>query len=273
MALNSVNTNISALIALQSLNKTNQQLQAVQQRVSTGFRVANAKDDSAAFAIAQGLRGSVQGYESIQEQLAKAKGTTAVANTAAKTISDTLGEIRGVMTKLADANVTGIERTQYEGDYANLKAEVVRFIAGANFNGTNLLNTGTGVSVISNLAGGSLTIRASDLSTSVVANLTAVTTPLQAQTMLASGGGLYLAETNIGTTMANLGADSKSLDSQYDYVSILSDATTEGIGAIVDADMAKESAKLQALQIRQQLATQTLSIANQSPSVLLSLFK
>jgi flagellin len=273
MALNSVHTNVSALVALQGLNRTNEQLQATQTRVSSGFRVSSAKEDGASFAIAQGLRGDVRGYEAIQEQLSKAKGTMSIANESARKISDTLGDVRSVMTKLADDNVTGEQRTQYEGDYANLIAEITRFISGAEFNGVNLLNTTTDLNVISTLAGGSLTLNAFDLPTDVTANLTAVTSAVDARAMLAAGGGLRLAETAIANTMAQLGADTKSLDNQYTYVGLLSDATEEGVGAIVDADLAKESAKLQALQIRQQLGTQTLSIANQAPNVLLSLFQ
>lgn len=273
MALNSVHTNVAALVALQGLNKTNDQLQSVQTKVSTGMRVSGAKDDAASFAIAQGLRGNIRGYEAIQEQLSKAKGTMSVSITASTQISNTLNDIRAVITKLADDNVTGAQRTQYEGDYANLKDEITRFIAGASFNGANILNSATNVTVISNLSGGTLALRASNLTTDISANLTAVTTPALAKAMLGAGGGLVLAEANIGTAMAKLGADSRSLDNQYNYVGILSDATEEGVGSIVDADLAKESAKLQALQVRQQLGTQTLSIANQSPQILLSLFQ
>ena len=273
MALNSVHTNVAALVALQGLNRTNDQLQGVQTRVSTGMRVSSAKDDSASFAIAQGLRGNVRGYEAIQEQLSKAKGTMSVAITSATQISNTLNDIRAVITKLADDNVTGAQRDQYEGDYANLKAEIGRFISGAAFNGSNILNTTTNVTVISNLTGGTLSLRASNLTTTIMANLTDVDDAAEAKAMLAAGGGLVLAEGNIGNTMAQLGADSKSLDNQYNYVGILSDATEEGVGSIVDADLAKESAKLQALQVRQQLGTQTLSIANQAPQILLSLFQ
>lgn len=273
MALNSVNTNSAALIALQSLNRTNQQLNATQNRVSSGLRVGDATQDGAAFSIAQGLRGDIRGYEAITEQLSKAKGTMAVANESAKKVSNALGDIRAVMVKLADDNVTGAQRTQYEGDYAALKADIVSYIAGASFNGTNLLNTTTSVNVISTLAGGSIAMRASSLTTDVVANLTAVTTGAQARTMLGSGGGLATAEANVGNAMSRLGADSRTLDNQSSYVALLADTTEDGVGAIVDADLAKESAKLQSLQIRQQLGTQTLGIANQAPNILLSLFK
>ena len=274
MALNSVNTNSSAIVALQSLNKTNTQLQATQNRVSTGLRISSAKDDSAGFSVAQGLRGSVKGYEAIQEQLSKAKGTMTVANASAKTISETLGDIRSVLTKLADDNTTGDARAQYIADYNSLRSDITRYIANSSFNGANLLNTTTNTLVIADLAGGTLSLRASDLGADVSANLTTVTTAASAKALLvATTGGLSVAETNMGTAMARLGADSRTLETHLTFVGLLADATNEGIGAIVDADLAKESAKLQSLQIRQQLGTQTLSIANQEPNILLSLFK
>lgn len=275
MALNSINTNSAAIVALQSLNKTNTQLQATQNRVSTGFRIDNAREDGAGFAIAQGLRGDVKGYEAIREQLSKAKGTMTVANEAARSVSDALGDVRAVLTKLADDNTTGDQRAQYTADYNILIDDINRYIDNALFGGINLLDSTTDVNVISNLDGDSITLRAHDLKADVAANLTALTaasTAADARAFIVAGGGLALMESSVGTAMGLLGADARTLERHDTYVSLLVDATTEGIGAIVDADLAKESAKLQALQIRQQLGTQTLSIANQSPNVLLSLF-
>ncbi len=273
---NSVHTNVAALIALQGLNRTNDELQGVQNRVTTGFRINNARDDGAAFAIAQGLRGNLKAYESISEQLSKAKGLLTVANEGAKQISNTLGDIRGVVTKLADANVSGTQRTQYVAEYNALKAEIQNYITNSTFNGVNILNTATAVTVISNLVGGSITINSQDLTTNVLNTLPTITGATTAATVAASlgaAGAVTTAETNIGNAMATLGNNTRTLDNTINYNGVLSDATEEGVGAIVDADLAKESAKLQALQIRQQLGTQTLSIANQGPNILLSLFQ
>lgn len=272
MALNSVHTNTSALIALQSLNVTNRQLDATQNRVSTGFRINGAKDDAAGFSIAQGLRGDIKGYEAISEQLSKAKGTMSVAGDAATQISNTLAELRKVVTKLADENVSGSQRTQYGNDYTALIADIQRYTDNATFNGVNLLTTTAGVNVIGNLDGTSILLRGHDVATDVIGQLTAITSAADAQAMLTGTGGLVTAEANMGDILSIIGADSRMLDNQISYLGILSDATEEGIGAIVDADLAKESAKLQALQVRQQLGTQALSIANQAPNILLSLF-
>ncbi len=271
MTLNSIQTNTAAIIALQGLNRTNQALQATQKVVSTGYRVNDAEDDSASFAIAQGLRGDMKGYTAISEQLSKAKGTLTVASNAATSISNTMADVRAVLTKLSDDNVNGDQRTQYEADYANLRADIARFIDAADFNGTNLLSSATSVNVISDLSGGSISVSGHDVTTDVYDKLVDVADASAARTLLA--GDFADAQSSIGLTLGSLGSDSRTLDSQITFIGLLGDATETGLGAIVDADLAKESAKLQSLQVKQQLATQTLSIANQSPQILLGLFK
>lgn len=264
------------MVALQSLNRTNQSLQNSQKKVSTGYRISDAKDDGAGFAIAQGLRAEIKGYSALQEQLSKARGTLTVASEAGKEISDTLASIKAVVIKLADQNVTDEQRTQYENDYVNLKNEISNFISNASFNGTNLLDDAINVNVVSNLDGQSLTLNAQDLISDVYNTLPTITTGPTGQAdafaALQAGGGLDTAEINMGASLAELGSDLRRLDNQITYLGILQDASTEGLGAIVDADLAKESARLQALQIQQQLGTQTLSIANASPQILLNLF-
>ncbi|HEY1095652.1 MAG TPA: flagellin [Alphaproteobacteria bacterium] len=271
MALNSVHTNTAAIIALQGLNRTNKALADSQKMVSTGYRINDAEDDSAGFAIAQGLRGDVRGYQAIGEQLSKAKGNLSVASEAARSISDAMADVRAVLTKLADDNVTGDQRLQYEADYTNLRNDIERFMGMAEFNGTNLLTDNSSVNVISDLSGGSISITGHDMTTDVYNLLTDVADADAARTLLA--GDFQDAMSATGLIMGQLGADSRTLDNQLEFIQLLSDATEEGLGAIVDADLAKESATLQSLQVKQQLATQTLSIANESPQILLSLFR
>ena len=270
--VNSVHTNISAQIALQGLNKTNQVLDQVTKRVNTGFKVADAFDDGASFAVAQGLRKDMKGLEAVNEQLSNAKGLLSVANSAATSISDALGRLETVIVKLADENVTGDTRSQYQTQFTNIKSEISSYVANASFNGQNILNSTAGVNVISNIAADQLSISGFDLSADVVTNLGSAPTNAAAAKSLMTGG-FATANTRIGSALASYGADNSRINNQITYISSVSDATEVGLGSIVDADMAKESARLQSLQIRQQLATQTLGIANQSPSILLSLFK
>jgi flagellin len=290
MPINSIVTNAGALTALQGLNTTNQLLDMTQKRVNTGFRVNDAKDDGASFAIAEGLRGNVKGFEAVSEQLSKAKGTVGVALEAMNRVSDTFQDIENVLVKLADDNVTGDQRAQYEDDYTALIDEVKRFVDNADFGGVNLLEEDAVTSVIANLDGTSTidlsgfdidagsVADAADLNGFIGGDLVAGSatvpgTAVLAQAQLVAGADTFAnAKTEVGDILAALGQESRSLDNQISYVGVIKDAVDIGIGDIVDADLASESAKLQSLQIRQQLATRTLSIANQAPSVLLGLF-
>lgn len=270
---NSVNTNVGALVALQSLNRTNAELESVQKRISTGFRVADGNDDGAAFSVAQGIRADLKGYEAVNERLGSAKGLVAVALEGARGVSDTVAEIRKVLVKLADATLSTDERTQYTADYASLKTEVTNFISQSTFNGISLLTGTTANNIIFDNNGGTFALTGQNLAASNTTNLTAGNTFTLAAALITASGSLAAFETAVGTAISTLGGYARSLENQDNFVKVLSDAYTQGVGAIVDADLAKESAKLQSLQIRQQLGTQALSIANQAPSTLLSLFR
>ncbi len=268
---NSVNTNVSAIVALQSLNRTNADLAKVQKRVSTGFRVSDATDDGAAFAVAQGLRSGVKGYEAVNERLSASKGLLSVTSSGLQNISDTLGEARKVLTKLADGSLGTAERTQYNTDYAALKVEVQNYANQSSFNGVNLLVGTATTAIIYTSAGGTFNLVAQDTLAGATAGMAAVATAAAAATLLAGGFATY--ETAVGTSLSTVGGYTRSVTNQDNFTKILADATVQGIGNIVDADLAKESARLQSLQIRQQLGTQSLSIANQAPGALLSLFQ
>jgi flagellin len=272
---NSVNTNYGATIALQSLNKTNRELDAVQKRVSTGFRVADAKDDGASFAVAQGLRADVKGNEAVNERLSVAKGLLSVTQEGLKGISDTVGEIRKVIVKLSDGALSADERTQYNADYTALRADITKYIGQSSFGGINMIGAGAAaVNVISDAAGGTIALTARDLSADLTTLGGNPADAAAAQALLTAGtGALDVFEGRVNSQLAAVGANSRSVENQDAFIKVLGSTINDAIGSIVDADLAKESAKLQALQIRQQLGTQTLSIANQAPSALLSLFQ
>ncbi len=78
---------------------------------------------------------------------------------------------------------------------------------------------------------------------------------------------------NVNQALGNLGSQAKQIEAHTTFVDKLTDTLEAGVGNLVDADLAKESARLQALQVQQQLGIQALSIANQAPQVILSLFK
>ncbi len=274
MNLNSVNTNIGAMTALQSLNRTNDALAAVQKRVSTGFRVADAKDDGGAFAVAQSVRGDVAGLTAANEQLGGLKGIIDVTLTSLGQVSTTMVEVRTVLTRLADGTINDEQRDQYEQQYDQLKTQIERFIDDATYNGRTLLSTnvatgGGDIVTIRNEQGTTLTLAAFDGATDFVVDAA----PVDATAAQAAITGNWTdINKAINDALNRLGADSRYVDSQIGYNRDKLDAIEGGLGALIDADIAKEAARLQALQIRQQLGTQTLSITNQAPQALISLF-
>jgi flagellin len=274
MNLNSVNTNIGAMTALQSLNRTNDALAAVQKRVSTGFRVADAKDDGGAFAVAQSVRGDVAGLTAANEQLGGLKGIIDVTLTSLGQVSKTMVEVRTVLTRLADGTINDEQRDQYEQQYDQLRTQIERFIDDATYNERTLLSTdvaagGGDIVTIRNEQGTTLTLASFDGATDFVVDAAPVDATA-AQTAIT--GNWTDINKAINDALNRLGSDSRYVDSQIGYNSDKLDAIEGGLGALIDADIAKEAARLQALQIRQQLGTQTLSITNQAPQALISLF-
>jgi len=272
---NSVNTNRQAVFALQSLNQTNVELSGVQKRVSTGYRVADAKDDGGAFAVAQAVRSDVAGVTAVGEQLGGVKGVLQTTFAALSTVSDTMKQVRATLTRLADGAINGDQRTQYNTQYNLLRTQISDFITDATYNGRTLLSTATAtggdITGIRNEGGDTFEINAVDGDTLKLTSTPVAAT--DAQAMIASGGEFDLVDARISTALNEFGASMQYVENQIIYNSKKIDAMNEGLGALVDADLAKESSKLQALQTRQQLGIQTLGIANQGPQVLLSLFR
>ena len=302
MPLNSVNTNIAAQVALQSLNTTTSQLQATQKQISTGYRVADATDDGAAFAVAQRVRGDVGALTTVNQQLGNAKGLVGTALSGLTTISNYLNSAKQLLVNIGDTSVSQSQRDQYVSSYKSLVKEVADTTDGSTYNGQTLLGAasgavaGTATSVINNENGSTSSISAED--TSGLANtlatfigstftrtaagvdtfgaITAGADQTSAATALSGTTGataFVTAQTGVSNQLNQAGADSKYLDATISFNSTKIDSLNAGLGALIDADLSKESANLQALQIRQQLGTQALSLANQSPQSLLSLFK
>jgi flagellin len=278
MALNSVNTNTGAMIALQNLNITNQALSTTQNRINTGLKVASAKDNGAIWAIAQNSRADVNALDSVKDSVQRAQSTVDVAISAGETISDLLNQMKAKALAASDVSLDANSRTAMANDFTALRNQITKTIANASFNGTNLLKTGatalfsladsTGTSKLT-VAAQVMGIGASGSAITSTINTT-FTTMTTAANMVTS---LTAAITSVNAAVAKLGTGSKALQTHLDFVGKLQDTMTAGIGNLVDADVAKESATLQALQTKQQLGIQALSIANSSTSAVLSLFR
>jgi flagellin len=267
---NSVNTNMGALVALRNLDSTNRSLQNTQDRVSTGLKVIGAKDNASSFAIAEGLRANLKGFTAVQQALANGKGIGEVAIAGATKLSSLLQDMKAKVLEGMNVGNTAAQQSILAADFVEMKAQFATFISNATYNGKNLLQaSATDAVVISTISGGTLTVT----NQSALGGLTFGALSNPTTTAVSALIDVDAALTAVGTALGSLGADVKALGFQQDFLKTLADATTEGLGSIVDADLAEESAMLQSLQVKQQLGVQALSIANGAPQILLSLFQ
>jgi flagellin len=272
----SVNTNVGAMVALQNLNHTNSQLQTTQNAINTGLKVSSAKDDGATFAIAQDMRGDVAGYSSVTDSLHRASSAVDVALSAGQSISDLLIQMKQKALSASDASMDTASRQALNEDFKALRDQISSIVSNAVFNGFNLVNgTTTQITALASSDGArKVTVGAENMSLSgsivTITSTASISTQTAASTMIST---IETSLTNVDSSLARLSSGEKKLSIQADFVQKLSDTLTAGIGNLVDANMAQESAMLQSLQVKQQLGVQALSIANQAPSITLSLFR
>ena len=283
MSLNSVNTNMGAMVALQSLNLTNTQLAATEKQISTGYRVADATDDGAAYAVAPRVRSDVSSLTSANQQLGGVQGLLSTTSSALNDVSTLMTSMRNVLVSLANGNTSGTQRTQYTAQYNSLLANVKSDIENASYNGKTLIGniTGSGgtfsrVAVTTNETGstyGIATFGGSAMYGSLALGATTLASATLAAAAITATGTFMNILNNLGTQMNSYGNATNYITNQVNYNTDKISSMNSGLGALVDANLAQESAMLQSLQIRQQLGTQALSLANQAPQTLLSLFK
>jgi len=272
----SVHTNAAALVALQNLNKTTTDLRQVQDRINTGLAIGNAKDNAAVWAIAQGQRADIGSLGAVKMSLDRATSIADVASTAGQTISDLLVQMKEKVTAAMDPSLDTASRNALDSDFKSILRQISQVVNNANFDGANLLDGSVSqIKFIANAqANGFITLSSQNLTLGgtiiTVPSTASLTTVTFATAVLAQ---LTASISNTNQALGNLGSQSKQIANHSDFVQKLTDQLTAGVGNLVDANLAKESARLQALQVQQQLGTQALSIANQAPQVILSLFR
>ena len=272
----SVNTNSGAMIALQYLNQTQAGLSDSQQHINSGLKVGGAGDNGAVYAIAQNMRGDVAGYSSVQDSLARATSVVDVAMSAGQSISDLLIQMKQKALAAADASLDTASRQAMNQDFVALRDQITTIVKNSVFNGFNLIDGSTTQITALASADGTrkVTTTAQKMSLSgaivTVKTTNTISTAAKASTMVATVG---TSLKNVNSALAKLSSGAKKFSIQSTFAQKLSDTLSAGIGNLVDADMAMESARLQALQVKQQLGVQALSIANQAPQTILSLFR
>jgi len=271
--MGSILTNTSSMVALQTLKGINKGMAKVQDEISTGLKVATAKDNSSTWSIASTMNSDVSSYKKLGETLTSASAMVGVARTASEQVASILKQIQEKVVQADGADTDSLAKLQAEVDA--LTDTIVSIATSAQYNGINLVSAAGAdkdvmVSVIRDDAGAlsaeKLTITAQDLETLGAAltltddadgNLDAVDTLLD----------------SANTAAAAFGAAQIRIDAQNDFLAKQADALKNGVGAMVDADMEEASARLAALQTQQQLGIQALSIANQAPQNVLALFR
>jgi len=275
MAL-SVNTNVGAMTALQYLTKTQADMSVTQSAINTGYKVAGARDNGAVYAIAQNMRGNVAGYAAVMDSLNRGMSAADVAMSAGQSISDLLVQMKQKALAAADASIDTASRQAMNQDFVALRDQITTITKNAVFNGFNLVDGSTNQITAMASADGTrrVTVSAQKLTLSgtivTVKSTGTISTSAKASTMVAT---VQASLINVNSALAKLSAGSKKFSIQLDFANKLSDTLKAGIGNLVDANMAEQSALLPSLQTKQQLGVQALSIANQAPQIILSLFR
>jgi flagellin len=277
MAMNSVNTNVGAMVALQNLNKTNTDLQTVQARINTGLKINSAKDNGAIWAIAQNQRAESSSLNAVMSSLQRGQSVADVAMAAGTAISDILVQMKEKAVASTEAGLTTASLNALNDEYTALRDQINTIANNATFDGVNLISAlatnSSSIKAIANAdASATIDIDHQDLSLTNSA-IAAMSSDISAGAASADVTEIDTAIQSVSTALSAIGTGSKALDTHLNFIGKLQDTLDSGIGNLVDADLAKESARLQALQVQQQLGAQALSIANSAPQIILSLFR
>ncbi len=284
--MSSILTNNSAIVALQTLKTINSSLSKTQAEIATGKSVANAKDNAAVWAISKVMETDQSAAKTIQSNLNVADATIATARTGAESVANLLQQAKDLA---LGATVSTADFTKIDTDIKEKFKQIGAIISGTQMNGVNLLSAGGELSVVGSLdrtngtaetTANTITVASVDLETELGIDLATGESSLYDATAITDTTTAAAAITAIETMIeasvngaAALGSSSKRVSDQADFVGKLADSLKAGIGSLVDADMEEASARLQALQTQQQLGIQSLSIANQAPSAIMSLFR
>lgn len=288
--MSSILTNSSAMVALQTMKSVNKSMAKVQDEISTGLKVATAKDNGAVWAVAQVMRSDIKGLETVGEQLALGSSTVGTARAAAETISHMLTTAKQKIAAGGDLS-SAASRTKLAADLVALGEQINDIVSSAALNGVNMIGTAGDpptavaeasydiVGAITRAADGAIGTQTITVATADLSGVGAVLTALT-EADFTDAAGIRTVLTNIEaqvTTVNNaaaaFGTAQTQIEIQGTFVSKFIDSLKDGVGAMVDADMEEASARLSALQTQQQLGIQALSIANSAPQNVLSLFR
>lgn len=271
----SFNTNTMAMRARQDARANQASMDDIQTRLNTGKKIASARDNGALYSMAKSQRDDITVTNRVIQALDKGRSILDVALSASETISDLLVQMKEKALAASDGSLDSASRTTLNEDFKTLRDQITNVITSANFNGTNLLNGSLsgGLVVLANENAGTITIASENL-TLGGSIITLTSTASLGSSNLASTAATQLDASigNLANSFARLGSGEKGLERQKTLLNAIVNALEGGVSSLVDADMGKESARLQAEQVRVQLSVQNLSFANRQPQNILTLF-
>ena len=272
----SVQNNSAAMTALQSLNRTTEQLAQVQQEISTTQAVSQPKDNPAVWATAQGQKIDVDGLASVTQSLNRASSISDVALAAGQSVVDLLNQMKQDALSAQDPQLDASARQSLNTDFSGLLQRITTTLSNASFDGANLLDgSGGNLRFLATAdATQSVTLPAKDLSLGggiITMGATAsITTTAAASSVMAQ---IDASIANVTSALADIGDQAKLISAHNTLVQNLSTVLQTGMGDLTNANTEADSARLAALQVQQQLGEQSLNVANSMPSILLSLFR
>jgi len=279
----SVHTNKSALVALQNLNRTNDEMGTVQSHINTGLKIANARDNAAVWSIAQNQRADIGALGAVKMSLDRANSIAEVSMAAGESVSDLLVQLKEKVVAAMDTSIDTASRTALDSEFKSILRQIAQVTDNAAFDGANLLNglggDATSIQFLANSSASSyITLSAQNMTMGPDGAGTIITMSQGSSLDSVTVSTAILEQLNesilnVNQALGALGSQAKQIESHAEFVGKLTDTLQAGVGNLVDADLAKESAHLQALQVQQQLGAQALSIANQAPQMILQLFK
>ncbi len=270
--LTRIGANIQAMQALNSMKNVNEQIATHQLRLATGKRINSAGDDPAGYQLAKSLESRNRGLSTALDNVSNAGNVLSIAEGGYQNIMDILQTVKEKATQAADGTLSDTQRTALNDQMTALISEIDSIVTETTFNGSNLIDGEydstfqTGEKEADTL---SVTLSGAD-STTLSINDISLSTQDSASAAITSVSdaidSLAQAAQDVGEFKARLSSKESTLS-----VAI---TNTEGVrSTLEDADFAKEQMDVMKLQILQQTALSSLSQANSSPQIVLSLFR
>ena len=265
-----INSNVDALQGYNNLNKTSDAVSKSMERLSSGFRINKAADDSAGLSISERMRGQIRGLAQAQANIGDGISMVQTAEAALGEVHGMLQRARELAVQYQNGSLSTTDKGAIASEIGQLSSEITRIGSSAKFNGIALF-TGAGAVTFQVGAndGDSITVTNVNM-TALVTAANLATAALAGTTALA---GIDAAINAVSDQRAVYGA----VQNRLEYASNAQKSYHENLVAaesrIRDTDMASEMVQLTKNQVLAQAGTAMLSQANQAPQSVLSLLR